>query len=71
MVGWQAPEVGDGQGNLACCSPWCHKQSDTTERLNGMYNERMLLFQFIPPSTSLAVFTSLFFMSVSVFLTYK
>ena len=26
--------VGDGQGGLACCSSWGHKQSDTTERLN-------------------------------------
>ena len=26
--------VGDGQGSLACCSPWGSKQSDTTERLN-------------------------------------
>ena len=26
--------VGDGQGGLACCSPWDHKESDTTERLN-------------------------------------
>ena len=25
--------VGDGQGSLACCSPWGHKESDTTERL--------------------------------------
>ena len=35
MVGWhhrlsgqeseQAPGVGDGQGGLACCSPWGHK----------------------------------------------
>ena len=24
----------DGQGGLACCSPWGHKESDTTERLN-------------------------------------
>ena len=41
MVGWhhqlngqefeQAPEVSDGQGSLACCSPWGHKRSDTTE----------------------------------------
>ena len=41
MVGWhhlrdghefeQAPEVGDRQGGLACCSPWGHKESDTTE----------------------------------------
>ena len=27
--------VGDGQGGLACCSPWGHKESDTTERLNS------------------------------------
>ena len=27
----QAPGVGDGQGSLACCSPWGCKESDTTE----------------------------------------
>jgi hypothetical protein len=26
--------VGDGQGRLACCSPWGHKESDMTEQLN-------------------------------------
>ena len=26
----QTPGVGDGQGNLACCSPWGHKESDLT-----------------------------------------
>ena len=41
MVGWhqrlngrefeQTPGVGDGQGSLACCSPWSRKESDTTE----------------------------------------
>ena len=30
--GW-TPEVGDGQGGLACCGSWGHKESDTTERL--------------------------------------
>ena len=44
MVGWhhrfnghefeQAPGVGDGQGTLECCSPWAHKQLDTTEWVN-------------------------------------
>ena len=29
-----APGVGDGQGGLACCSPWGHKELSTTERLN-------------------------------------
>ena len=27
----QALGVGDGQGSLACCSPWGCKESDTTE----------------------------------------
>ena len=45
MVGWhhrlngleleQAPGDGEGQGSLACCSPWGCKESDTTERLNN------------------------------------
>ena len=37
----QAPGVGDGQGGLACCSPWGCKESDTTEWLNwtGYYRE--------------------------------
>ena len=28
--GW-TPGVGDGQGGLACCDSWGHKESDTTE----------------------------------------
>ena len=31
----QALGVGDGQGSLACCSPWGCKESDTTEGLNS------------------------------------
>ena len=31
--GWTL-EVGDGQGGLACCSSWGHKESDMTEWLN-------------------------------------
>ena len=40
MVGWrhrlngreleQPPEDGEGQGSLACCSPWGCRESDTT-----------------------------------------
>jgi len=26
---------GEGQGSLVCCSPWGHKESDMTERLNN------------------------------------
>ena len=25
---------GEGQGSLACCGSWGHKESETTERLN-------------------------------------
>ena len=31
--GW-TPGVGDGQGGLACCESWGHKESATTEQLN-------------------------------------
>ena len=44
MVGWhhrlngheseQIPGDSEGQGSLACCSPWGHKESDMTEGLN-------------------------------------
>ena len=44
MVGWhhrlygrefeQVLGVGDGQAGLASCSPWGHKELDTTEQLN-------------------------------------
>ena len=44
MVGWhhrryghefeEAVGVGDGQGGLACCSPWGRGESDMTEQLN-------------------------------------
>ena len=27
----QAPEVGEEQASLACCSSWDHKESDMTE----------------------------------------
>ena len=27
----EAPGVGDGQGGLARCSPWGHKESDVTQ----------------------------------------
>ena len=28
------PGAGDGQGGLACCNSWDHKESNTTEQLN-------------------------------------
>ena len=63
MVGWhhqlngqefeQAPGVGDAQGSLACCSPWCHKESAMTQQLNNnSYVLGTLLFK--NPLSSLA-----------------
>ena len=45
MVGWhhqlsghefeQTPGDSEGQGSLVCCSPWGHKESDTTQQLKN------------------------------------
>ena len=60
MVGWHhrldgrasewTPGVGDGQGGLACCSSWGHKELDMTEQLN--WTEPNLV-----PGNSLAIYT--------------
>ena len=34
----QAPGDGEGQGSVACCSLWGHKEPDVTERLNKNNN---------------------------------
>ena len=46
IIGWhhqlsghkfeQTSGDGEGQGSLVCCSPWGHKESDTTEWLNNI-----------------------------------
>ena len=55
MVGWhhqldghefeQAPGDGEGQGSLACCSPWVYKFLDITEQLNNNHGAN----QALPP----------------------
>ena len=76
MVGWrhrldghefeQALGVDDGQGSLVCCSPWGHKKSDTTERLNWwdgkypyihMHTTELLFWQFSREIQILILFT--------------
>ena len=64
MVGWhhrlnghefeQAPEVGEGQGSLACCRSQGHKQSDTTEQLNNniAWKASRIWLLFAPSHTS-------------------
>ena len=56
MVGWhhqlngdefeQAPGDGEGQGSVACKSPWGHKESDTTEQLNKKSKNYMIYTQY-------------------------
>ena len=41
----QAPGVGEGQGSLACCIPWGHKESDTTEQLNWTEAQEFIKLQ--------------------------
>ena len=53
MVGWhhrldglefeQAPGDGEGQWSLACCSPWGHRESDTTQLVNNN-NSQLWIF---------------------------
>ena len=41
----QGPGDGEGQGSLACCNPWGHKESDTIERLNK--EQQKLLYSVV------------------------
>ena len=61
MVGWnhqlnghefeQSPGDGEGQGSLACCSPWGHQELDTTERMNNNPSDQGLPEHNTEPST--------------------
>ena len=65
MVGWHhrldghgfgwTPGVGDGQGGLACCGSWGHRESDTTEQLNWTSNFGPTFFTSLTTSKSLSV----------------
>ena len=55
----QTPRDGEGQGSLACCSLWGHKELDMTERLNNnkftfvpyLWNKRVLFASATQSST--------------------
>ena len=63
MAGWHhwvdgresewTPGVGDGQGGLACCNSWGHKELNTTEWLK--WTELMLVIAFLPRSKHLLI----------------
>ena len=61
MAGWHrwldghelewTPGVGDGQGGLACCNSWGHKESDTTSdwtELKNTTNHKLVFLKHIP-----------------------
>ena len=43
-------ELVEGQGSLACCSPWGHKELDITERLNNNNNSDGYMSLYICPN---------------------
>ena len=65
MVGWHhqlnghgfgwTPGVGDGQGGLACCSPWGHKELDMTEWLNWLTDDLLGQAQTSPTGAVLVM----------------
>ena len=71
MIGWhhqlngheseRASRVGDGQGSLVCCSPWGHKELDTTERLkyisiySDVYQKYIFCFNYVNWSLSASI----------------
>ena len=96
MVGWhhrlrhefeQAPRVGNGQGRLACCSPWGHKESGTTlsnpmdcsprgSSILGIFQARVLdrgaiAFSKIPYYSILFIFVGSFKKNMKVLVTQQ
>ena len=63
MVGWhhrlngheseQTQGDSEGQGSLACCSPWGHKESDTTEKQQQQLSEGICLSMLLYPTKDL------------------
>ena len=43
----ETPGGDEEQGSLACCGPWDHKESDSTERLNNKYTPLLSQLRFL------------------------
>ena len=71
MVGWhhwfnghefeQALGDGEGEGSLACCSPWGHRELDMTEWMNSSNNFEKVNFHRIALKKSFRWRTPLYF----------
>ena len=65
MVGWhhwfsgqefeQVLGDGEGQRSLACCSPWCRKESDPTEWMNWTDISKWFFFKNLEPSRKIGI----------------
>ena len=76
MAGWhhqlnggesqQAPGDGEGQGSLVCCSPWGHKESDTTEQLNNDNDRKHVEKERRKSQCKVILSTSLLWATVSI-----
>ena len=51
----QTPGESEGQGSLGCCSPWNHKEQDTTEQLKNYSNPSKTLQTAESPNILLRV----------------
>ena len=85
MVGWHhrlnGPEFkqmlgdGEGQGSLACCSPWGPKESNTNEQLNNSNISCLLLgkisFQFCAIFFRLLLFFFYWFIEAPFYLLFE
>ena len=68
IIGWhhwlsghefdQALGDGKGQGSLACCSPWGHKESDTTKQLHFIHFKHSLALSFFGTGMKTDLFQS-------------
>ena len=67
---WARLGVGDGQGSLACCSPWGCKELDTTEWLNWK-QERSIFSPDILKTTSIFPFQLFMLLSLNLYWSYS
>ena len=74
MVGWhyrlnrhefeQTLGDGEGQGSLACCSPWDHKELNMTEQLN--WTDGIISFLLFYSTIKILQLTKFIFLSIKI-----
>ena len=59
--------VGDGQGGLACCNSWGHKESDMTKRLNWTERKSMINLDSVLKSRDITLLTKVRMVKAIIF----